>query len=36
MKMKLTRRTAASVLAIPAVLLFSIFSLKAEDGHKKA
>ena len=35
MKMKLTRRIAASVLAIPAVLLFSIFSLKAEDGHKK-
>lgn len=35
MKMKWTRRIVASSLAIPTVLLFSIFSLKAEDAHKK-
>ncbi len=35
MKIKLTRRIVASFLAIPAVLLFSVFSLKAEDAHKK-
>ena len=34
MKMKMTRRIVASFLAIPAVLLFLIFSLKAEDAHK--
>ena len=34
MKIKLTRRILASFLAIPAVLLFSIFSLNAEDAHK--
>lgn len=35
MRMKLTRRIVASFLAIATVLLFSIFSLKAEDAHKK-
>ena len=35
MKMKLTRRIVASFLAIPTVLLFLIFSLNAEDAHKK-
>lgn len=34
MKMKLTRRIVASFLVITAVLLFSIFSLRAEDAHK--
>ena len=34
MKTKLTRRIVASFLAILAVLLFSVFSLKAEDAHK--
>ena len=34
MKTKLTRRVVASFLAILTVLLFSIFSLKAEDAHK--
>ncbi len=35
MKTKLTRRIVASFLAITVVLLFSIFSIKAEDAHKK-
>ena len=35
MKTKLTRRIVASFLAITAVLLFSIFSINAEDAHKK-
>lgn len=35
MKMKLTRRIVASFLAIPTVLLLVIFSLNAEDAHKK-
>ncbi|RKU16621.1 hypothetical protein C6503_11900 [Candidatus Poribacteria bacterium] len=35
MKTKLTRRIVASFLAIPTVLLFVIFSLNAEDAHKK-
>ena len=35
MKTKLTRRIVASFLAITVVLLFSIFSLKAEDAHKE-
>ena len=34
MKMKMTRRIVASLLAIPTVLLFLIFSLNAEDAHK--
>lgn len=34
MKMKLTRRIITPFLAILTVLLFSVFSLKAEDGHK--
>ena len=34
MKIKLTRRIIAPFLAILTVLLFSVFSLKAEDGHK--
>lgn len=34
MKMKLTRRIIAPFLAILTVLLFSAFSLKAEDAHK--
>ena len=34
MKIKLTRRILASFIAITTVLLFSILSLKAEDGHK--
>ena len=34
MKMKLTRRIIASFLVMLTVLLFSVFSLKAEDGHK--
>ncbi len=34
MKTKLTRRIVASFLAIAVALLFSIFSLKAEDAHK--
>ena len=33
--MKLTRRIVASFLAIPTVLLLLIFSLNAEDAHKK-
>ncbi len=35
MKTKLTRRIVASFLAITAVLLLSIFSINAEDAHKK-
>ena len=35
MKTKLTRRFVASFMAITTVLLFSIFSLNAEDGHKE-
>ena len=35
MKMKLTPRVVASFLAIPTVLLLLIFSLSAEDAHKK-
>ncbi len=35
MKMKLTRRIVASFLAIATVVLFSVFSLKAEDTHKE-
>lgn len=35
MKMKLTRRILAPFLAITTVLLFSIFSLNAEDTHKE-
>ena len=35
MKMKLTRRIVASFLAILSVLLFSIVSLNAEEGHKE-
>ena len=35
MKMKLTPRVVASFLAIPTVLLLLIFSLNAEDAHKK-
>ena len=35
MKMKWTRRIVASFLAIPTVLLLVIFSLNAEDAHKK-
>ena len=35
MKTKLTRQIVASFLAITAVLLLSIFSLSAEDAHKK-
>ncbi len=35
MKMKLTRRIVVSFLAIPTVLLLVIFSLNAEDAHKK-
>ena len=35
MKTKLTRRIVAAFMAITAVLLFSIFSLNAEDGHKE-
>ena len=35
MKMKVIGRIVASFLAITAVLLFSVFSLKAEDAHKK-
>ncbi len=35
MKTKLTRRIVASFLAIPTVLLLVIFSLNAEDAHKK-
>ena len=35
MKTKLTRRIVAFFLAITAVLLFSIFSINAEDAHKK-
>ncbi len=34
MRMKMTRRIVASFLAIATVLLFSIFSLNAEDAHK--
>ena len=34
MKMKMTRRIVASLLAIPTVLLLVIFSLNAEDAHK--
>ena len=34
MKMKLTRRIIAPFLAILSVLLFAVFSLKAEDAHK--
>ena len=34
MKMKLTRRIVASFLAALTVLLFSVFSLKAEDAHE--
>jgi len=34
MKIKLTRRILASFIAITTVLLFSIFSLNAEDAHK--
>ena len=34
MKMKLTRRIIASFLAALTVLLFSVFSLKAEDAHE--
>lgn len=34
MKMKMTRRIVASFFAIPTVLLFLIFSLRAEDAHK--
>ena len=34
MKMQLTRRIIASSLAILSVLLFSIFSLRAEDAHE--
>ena len=34
MNMKLTRRIVASFLAILTVLLFSIFSLNAEDAHE--
>lgn len=34
MKMQLTRRIVASFLAVLTVLLFSIFSLNAEDAHK--
>ena len=35
MKMKLTWRIIASFLAITTVLLFSVFSLKAEDAHEE-
>lgn len=35
MKTKLTRRIVAPFLAIPTVLLLVIFSLNAEDAHKK-
>ncbi len=35
MKTKLTRRIVASFLVITVVLLFSIFSINAEDAHKK-
>ena len=35
MKTKLTRRIVAAFMAITAVLLFSIFSLNAEDAHKE-
>ena len=35
MKTKVTRRIVASFLAITVVLLFSIFSINAEDAHKK-
>lgn len=35
MKTKLTLRIVASFLAITVVLLFSIFSINAEDAHKK-
>ena len=35
MKTKLTRRIVASFMAITTVLLFSIFSLNAEDAHKE-
>ena len=34
MKMKMTRRLIAPFLAILTALLFSVFSLKAEDAHK--
>ena len=35
MKIKLTRRIIAPFLAILTVVLFSVFSLKAEEGHKE-
>lgn len=35
MKMKVMGRIVASFLAITTVLLFSVFSLDAEDAHKK-
>ena len=35
MKMKVMGRIVASFLAITTVLLFSVFSIKAEDAHKK-
>ena len=34
MKIKLTRRILAAFMTITTVLLFSIFSIKAEDAHK--
>lgn len=35
MKTQLTRRIVASFLVIPTMLLFSIFSLNAEEAHKE-
>ncbi|MDE0013717.1 MAG: hypothetical protein OXU36_21430 [Candidatus Poribacteria bacterium] len=35
MNTKLTRRIVASFLAIAVVMLFSVFSLNAEDAHKE-
>ena len=35
MKMKVIGRIVAAFLAITTVLLFSVFSIKAEDAHKK-
>ena len=35
MKVKLARRIVASFMVITAVLLFTIFSINAEDAHKK-